>query len=101
MGETKIHQGVCKNETEEGKGGCGVKMAVYIAGPSHTKKEQTQQVTDGHPKSNRSSLFPTLPPPNLNTLKLEDTKSIVANTGTEPQETLTTILLKKKSRSTL
>lgn len=76
-------------------------MAVYIAGPSRTKNEQIQQVMDGHLKSNHASLFPTLPPPNLYTLKLEDTKSIVANTGTEPQETLRTILLKKKSRSTL
>lgn len=82
---------------EEGKGGCGVKMAVYIAGPSGTKNEQTQQVTDGHWESNHSGLFPTLPPPNLCTYKLEHAKSIVANASTEPHETLRIILLKKKN----
>lgn len=50
--ETKTHRGVCKNETEEmsleeGKGGCGVKMAFYTAGPSGMKKEQTQQPGHG------------------------------------------------------
>lgn len=77
---------------EEGKGDCGVKMAFYIAGPSDTKNEQTQQVTDGHWESYRSSLFP-----HSASSQLEDTKSIVANTSAEPQETLRTVLLKKKT----